>query len=318
MQAPSFSTIAGLGTATTGLVLGALRCTKKQGFWSAPVAALLALGSISLGAQLLLKEYKKVTRIILVRHGQTPRNEEGKEIQGRTNDLKAQLNHKGKQQAWDVGRLLAKIYGKKINTIVSSPLTRCVNTAEIIADRLGISHSSIQIDPRFSEISHGVNDMMDFQVRKTYCMARYAEREAKYKSDHQHKPLGRFFKWKYNPLEERTSNRPVDSSTEPLETVYQVFERATEGLKDIARKYPGQTVVVSTHAGLISTVTHEAEMRQKGDLSSVLRVYYEKDSSKDAEKAKSVLPVNCSAHTFEVRGDDITFLHVESVEDGTL
>ncbi len=70
-------------------------------------------------------------RILLVRHGETDWNTEGL-VQGRT-DLP--LNARGREQADEVARALA---GRGIRRVVSSPLRRATQTAEVIADALGL------------------------------------------------------------------------------------------------------------------------------------------------------------------------------------
>lgn len=71
-------------------------------------------------------------RIVVVRHGETDWNSE-RRIQGRS-DLP--LNDAGRAQAEAAGVVLAS--AGQWRTIVSSPLRRAVETAEIIARRLGL------------------------------------------------------------------------------------------------------------------------------------------------------------------------------------
>lgn len=70
-------------------------------------------------------------RIILVRHGQTKWNSEGR-VQGRTD---IPLNARGMAQAEAVGEWLS---GRKIDAVYASPLMRAHDTAKAIADRQGI------------------------------------------------------------------------------------------------------------------------------------------------------------------------------------
>jgi uncharacterized phosphatase len=72
-----------------------------------------------------------VTRIALVRHGQTDWNRI-RRIQG-ASDIP--LNGVGRRQARDAGDKLA---GGGWNAVYSSPLSRAAETAEIIAERLGL------------------------------------------------------------------------------------------------------------------------------------------------------------------------------------
>lgn len=70
-------------------------------------------------------------RIILVRHGQTKWNSEGR-VQGRTD---IPLNARGMAQAEAVGEWLS---GRKIDAVYASPLQRAHATAKAIADRQGL------------------------------------------------------------------------------------------------------------------------------------------------------------------------------------
>ncbi len=70
-------------------------------------------------------------RIILVRHGQTKWNSEGR-VQGRTD---IPLNAWGMAQAEAVGEWLS---GRKIDAVYASPLMRAHDTAKAIADRQGV------------------------------------------------------------------------------------------------------------------------------------------------------------------------------------
>lgn len=70
-------------------------------------------------------------RIILVRHGQTKWNSEGR-VQGRTD---IPLNARGMAQAEAVGEWLS---GRKLDAVYASPLMRAHDTAKAIADRQGV------------------------------------------------------------------------------------------------------------------------------------------------------------------------------------
>jgi probable phosphoglycerate mutase len=72
-----------------------------------------------------------VTRISLVRHGQTDWNRDGL-LQGRTD---VPLNDTGREQAHETGRALRV---RSFDGVYSSPLARAFETAEIIAGELGM------------------------------------------------------------------------------------------------------------------------------------------------------------------------------------
>ncbi len=72
------------------------------------------------------------TYLLLIRHGENDWVGTAR-LAGRTPGV--QLNEKGQQQAQAVGQLLAQ---QPITTIYSSPLERCLATAQPLAERLGL------------------------------------------------------------------------------------------------------------------------------------------------------------------------------------
>ena len=72
-------------------------------------------------------------RIFAVRHGQTSWNAEGR-VQGRSD---IPLNREGRRQALETAEKLAGL-DAAIGTVITSPLRRARETAEIIAGHLGI------------------------------------------------------------------------------------------------------------------------------------------------------------------------------------
>ncbi|GAA4154840.1 phosphatase PhoE [Gryllotalpicola daejeonensis] len=72
-----------------------------------------------------------MTRISLVRHGQTDWNRDGR-IQGRSD---IPLNDTGREQAHETGRALRV---RRFDGVYASPLVRAFETAEIIAGELGM------------------------------------------------------------------------------------------------------------------------------------------------------------------------------------
>jgi len=104
--------------------------------------------------------------IILVRHGQTIWNEEGR-FQGRLN---SPLTKKGELQAKENAlKLRKKIENMGNIKIFSSPLGRARDTALIICRELGINTDSIIFDNRIIEFNYGIfegkkrEDMMNRQ-----------------------------------------------------------------------------------------------------------------------------------------------------------
>jgi uncharacterized phosphatase len=72
-------------------------------------------------------------KVIAIRHGQTDLNAEGR-VQGCKSDLP--LNEEGRRQAREIAEVLSD---KGIDFIVTSPLKRAMETADIIAERLNFA-----------------------------------------------------------------------------------------------------------------------------------------------------------------------------------
>lgn len=84
--------------------------------------------------------------LYVVRHGQTEWNYQNR-VCG-TTDI--QLTNKGIEQAKELAKLLLN---KRINIIISSPLCRALNTAEIISKEI---RSEFVVDQRLIEQDYGI------------------------------------------------------------------------------------------------------------------------------------------------------------------
>lgn len=102
------------------------------------------------------------TRILLVRHGETDWNTTGR-VQGRT-DLP--LNARGREQAREAAQALA---GRGVSRVVSSPLLRATQTAEIIATALGLG--DVETDDGLVEQAFGLAEGLRWED----ATARYPE-----------------------------------------------------------------------------------------------------------------------------------------------
>jgi len=91
--------------------------------------------------------------IYLIRHGETEWNKEGR-LQGRT-DIK--LNQTGKTQMQSVAEVLEKLE-EDMDLIISSPLLRARESAEIIAKELTYKIGNILVEPLLIERSFGVGE----------------------------------------------------------------------------------------------------------------------------------------------------------------
>lgn len=160
-----------------------------------------------------------MTRLILIRHGQTDWNLESRW----SGHADVPLNAHGREQA----RLLAEsLRDVRLDAIFSSDLSRARETAEILGERQGLD---VRVDQRLREINQGAWQGM----RVSDIKSQYAER---------------FVQHYQNPLE---------VSPPGGETVAQVQTRVLAALDEIGQKYPRGTVAVVFHGlAIASTLAH--------------------------------------------------------------
>lgn len=149
----------------------------------------------------------------LVRHGETTWNAQGR-WQGQAD---VPLSDLGRDQAY---RLAARLEGAPFDTVISSDLSRALETAQIVAAKLQGS-PNVQTDPRWREIHVGA-------------LSGVTPLEAELRG------LGR---WQ-RPFEERY---PDGESRAEMGT------RVTHALARIAREHAGQRVIVFSHGGTIKS-----------------------------------------------------------------
>lgn len=157
-----------------------------------------------------------MTRVILVRHGETYWNLEMK-FQGHTN---IELTPRGVEQAKKVAERLAD---EPVTAIYSSDLNRAYKTAERIADCHNLQVVSI---PAFREINFGLWEGLLYDgikekwpnlLDKLYCF-----------TDELAIPGGESFR--------------------------QLKERAGQSMDQLVAKHPDQTIAVISHGGTIRTI----------------------------------------------------------------
>jgi probable phosphoglycerate mutase len=163
---------------------------------------------------------KKLTTIILVRHGRTILTESHR-ISGRGGE-DPQLSEAGIEDAQAVAEELTKVshsgpYAKvlKPSVVVSSPIARTRETAAIVATRLGIP---VEINEDIAEISFGEWDGHTNQ-----------EVAENWPDDYE--------QWRGD----------VKISPPGGESLEEFDVRVQNGLADILEKYEGQTVIVVSH-----------------------------------------------------------------------
>jgi len=163
----------------------------------------------------------EATRICLVRHGETNWNVQQR-IQGQ---IDIGLNDAGLAQAAAAARWLA---GQPIAALYSSDLLRARQTAECIARSLEL----LPIwRPEFRERRYGLFEGLT-----------YSESRAAYAAD-------------YLAFERREPEFVIPCGGESL---LQLHERVTNGLRLLAVAHRGQTIAIVTHGGVLDIVNRLA------------------------------------------------------------
>jgi broad specificity phosphatase PhoE len=152
-----------------------------------------------------------VTTLLLARHGETDWNRDGR-WQGHSN---TSLNARGREQA----RGLAGELTEKIDVVYSSDLARARETAEIVADRLGLE---IELDPRLRERGFGSWE----GLTRSEIEERDAEGLARWLAGQGH-------------------------GADDAEPFDEFAERMHGFLGDVLHRHPGERVLVIAHGGSI-------------------------------------------------------------------
>lgn len=173
-----------------------------------------------------------MTRLCLIRHGQTDWNLEGR-YQGQSD---VPLNDNGHAQA---KALIEKLKGKNFSAIYTSDLSRARQTAESIAKALGIP---LRVEPRLREINQG-------------------EWEGQLVDD---------LKARYIELWAQRSIDPASLRPPGGETVGEVATRVYAALDDIVRLFPTGDVLVVSHGLSIATAICRAQNIPVGQAYTVI------------------------------------------------
>jgi probable phosphoglycerate mutase len=158
---------------------------------------------------------EEVTRIVVVRHGQTEWNVQAR-IQGQGD---SELTEEGRAQARSIAQRLAR---ERFDVLISSDLGRAAATAQHIAGRCGLP---IVLDARLRERRFGVGEGMTYEeIDRAY--------------------PGAFA---------RIRNVDPDFVIPGGESRRQFHERVRAAFDSLARAHAGRTVVVVTHGGVLAT-----------------------------------------------------------------
>lgn len=162
------------------------------------------------------------TRLILVRHGETPYTEQ-RRYSGRGD---VPLSERGRAQARATAARVAEL-APSVAAVVSSPLSRCTQTAEAIAGALG--GVPVRREDDLVECDFGAWEGRTFaEVREEW--------------------PGEMDAW-------LASTRVAPPDGESFTDVAERCRRAVDGL---CRAYPGETVVVVSHVSPIKLVLRDA------------------------------------------------------------
>jgi len=150
-----------------------------------------------------------LTRIILMRHGQTEWNK-FERFRGKAD---IELDETGRRQAEAAAERIGQW---KVDAVYSSPLKRAMSTAQAVADRLGLTVQTLE----------GINDM-DFGEWEGLAIA---EARQKY--------VALFDLWLYHP--ERLE-------IPRAETLEDVRKRAVAAIDEVVAKHKDQTIALVSH-----------------------------------------------------------------------
>lgn len=163
-----------------------------------------------------------ITRVILMRHGQTAWNADGR-WQGQA---PVPLDAVGREQAYRAAQYLET---ETIDRVFTSDLIRAVDTAQIVATHLQIPMAE---DPRLREIHIGTWQGLTRDEVKLWDAEQYAAIKA-------------------NPIH---GKRPLGESWADVGT------RALLALQDYVVQHAGESLLVVTHGGVIRIVLQTLEL----------------------------------------------------------
>jgi len=155
-----------------------------------------------------------MTKLILIRHGETDWNTEGR-WQGQ---IDLPLNANGLEQAEQIANCLSE---SKICAIYSSDLNRAVETAKALEKVTGLP---IHIDPRLREIHQGEwQGLLVEEIKERYAEA----------------------------FQKRLEN-PCSVAPPGGETAKNVHKRVIKAINEIVKKHPGEKIAIISHGFAIA------------------------------------------------------------------
>jgi probable phosphoglycerate mutase len=165
-----------------------------------------------------------VTTLVLVRHGATALTAE-KRFSGGLASRNPGLTDEGRAQVREVSEWLAPL-GAAVDVVVTSPVRRTRESAEILAERLGVG---LVEEPGFAEMEFGTWDGLTFaEVREQ------------------------------RPEEIEAWLGSLDVAPSGGESFREVGHRVLDGLARVLERYAGRTVVVVSHVTPIKVLIAHA------------------------------------------------------------
>jgi ribonuclease H / adenosylcobalamin/alpha-ribazole phosphatase len=165
-----------------------------------------------------------VTTLVVVRHGATAMTAE-KRFSGGLGSSNPGLTDEGRAQVREVAEWLAPI-GEAVDVVVTSPVRRTRESAEILAERLGVD---LVEESRFAEMEFGAWDGLTFtEVRER------------------------------RPDEIEAWLGSLDVAPAGGESFREVEKRVLDGLASVLETYAGKTVVVVSHVTPIKVLVAQA------------------------------------------------------------
>ncbi|MCB9806001.1 class I tRNA ligase family protein [Candidatus Nomurabacteria bacterium] len=222
----------------------------RNRYWASPLPfwksedgmELKVLGSLD-----ELKEKTKSTnKYFVMRHGEAQSNVD--DFVCSTNDVKSDLTEKGKEE---VRNSIEFFKNQNIDLIITSPLDRTTQTADIVAKGLGLDKSNVLVDDRIKEIQAG-----NFNGK-----------------------LGKEYREQFASLEEKMT-KPSKGG----ESILDLRKRCGDFIYEIDKKYQAKNILIITHEYCVwmlkamqngLDITDTVSMRKKiGEV--VVPGYYEK------------------------------------------
>lgn len=173
------------------------------------------------------------TRIILVRHGRSTYNDQGR-YQGSSND--AVLTEQGTATAQQVGQYLRHV---PIQAVYSSPLRRVTQTANAILRELSTGLGSIVIDSNLREIDLHHWEGLSYQtVREQFAEDYRCWQERPHE-----------FALMRSQASSQASGSAIAVAEEPYYPVQALYQRVRQFWQMLLLKHMDQTVLVVSHGG---------------------------------------------------------------------